>query len=443
VGGLPRFRWLVVGLTFVSMAQPDDPRRDTTSQQDDRRTVTSASTVGWISSLQGLASIGAGAIHAAAAGVHAEHPTLSRLFVAVAVLQILVGLGSLVRGGRAIAAATALVNIGAVAAWIVTRVSGISWIEGLEQSEAPQFTDTVCAALGALAVGAALVTLRGGAGRRIRATPTRLALPAISVGALTVAAMMSGATHAHSSDAGPGHGHAEATGDQGATTSAHPHSDAPATTAAHAQDAADQHDSATVAYNPTQPIDLSGVDGVMPEQQAFAENLVATNVVRLPQWADPAVAEAAGFHSIGDGDSGHEHYVNWNWIDDDVWLDPDAPESLVYEPQPDGSKKLVSAMYMLPRDVTLEEVPDYGGTLMQWHIHDDLCMTDDPVAPQVEGVTNPDGTCTPPLVKLQEWAMIHVWIVPHECGPFASLEDIGAGSIKEGEQRWCDHAHGS
>ena len=97
------------------------------------------------------------------------------------------------------------------------------------------------------------------------------------------------------------------------------------------------------------PIDLSGVDGVTPAQQAFAENLVAVNVVRLPQWADPAVAEAAGFHSIGDADSGHEHYVNWDWIDDDVWLDPDAPESLVYEPQPDGSKKLVSAMYMLPR----------------------------------------------------------------------------------------------
>ena len=24
--------------------------------------------------------------------------------------------------------------------------------------------------------------------------------------------------------------------------------------------------------------------------------------------------------------------------------------------------------------------------------------------------------------------MIHVWIVPHECGPFALLEGVGAGS---------------
>ena len=127
-----------------------------------------ASTAGWITPLTGLASIGAGAIHAAAVGIHAEHPTLSRLFVAVAVAQILVGLVTLLRGGRAVAAATAVVNGGAVVAWIVTRMSGISWIEGLEQSEAPQFADTVCAALGAVAVGGAIVMLLGRAGRTAR-----------------------------------------------------------------------------------------------------------------------------------------------------------------------------------------------------------------------------------------------------------------------------------
>ncbi len=134
------------------------------TDQGDLRTGATASAAGWITPLQGLASMGAGAIHAAAVGVHAEHPTLSRLFVAVAAAQIIVGLVTLLRGGRAVAAATALVNGGAVVAWIVTRVSGISWIEGLEQSEAPQFADTVCAALGALAVGAAVVTLCGANG---------------------------------------------------------------------------------------------------------------------------------------------------------------------------------------------------------------------------------------------------------------------------------------
>ncbi len=110
----------------------------------------------------------------------------------------------------------------------------------------------------------------------------------------------------------------------------------------------------TKPFDPTQPIDLSGVDGVTPEQQAAAENLVALNVVRLPQWSDYKVAEAAGFHSIGDGSTGFEHFIKWDSINDDVALDPDHPESLVYQPQPDGSKKLVSAMYFLPDTVSLK-----------------------------------------------------------------------------------------
>ena len=189
---------------------------------------------------------------------------------------------------------------------------------------------------------------------------------------------------------------------------------------------------APAAFDPTAPVDLSGTEGVTPEQQAFAEDLVDRTLADLPQWADPAVAEAAGFHSIGDASSGHEHYVQWDWIDDDVTLDPNHPESLVYEPQPDGSKKLVSAMYMLPRSIALEDVPDWGGKLMQWHVHDNLCYTDDPEAPQVRGLTQPDGTCRAPLVKHEESAMIHVWITPHECGPFASLEGVAAGAIPRG-----------
>ena len=127
---------------------------------------------------------------------------------------------------------------------------------------------------------------------------------------------------------------------------------------------------------------------------------------------------------------------------DDVTLDPNHPESLVYEPQPDGSKQLVSAMYMLPTTIALDDVPDWGGPLMQWHVHDNLCYSNDPVAPQVRGLTSADGTCRAPLVKHDEAPMIHVWITPNECGPFASLEGVAAGTIRAGEERLCDHVHG-
>jgi hypothetical protein len=39
--------------------------------------------------------------------------------------------------------------------------------------------------------------------------------------------------------------------------------------------------------------------------------------------------------------------------------------------------------------------------------------------------------------------MIHVWITPHKCGPFAALEGVGAGQVVPGEEHLCDHAHGT
>ena len=639
----------------------------------------------------GIASIAAGAVHAGAIGIHTEHPALARIFVAMSLLQLGAGLLALMRPDRAVATATVVVNVAAVCGWLVTRITGIGWIGGLEVAESPQFTDAVCAAFGAVAAGAALSALLAG---WQSARPPRLALPALAAVALTVPAMMAGTSHVHS-EGGHAHG-AEAaavdpaTGAVAAAADGHAHDDAQAHAAdgsaggagaaaaaptdddhAHTDDTTHDHATETTVaveagaapwprpwdptqpidlsgvegvteeqearavelvegtlrelpryaevadavaagyisigdagtgsehyirydlvqddvmldptapeslvytvrgderilagamyiasarplddpeivdfagplmqwhnhgdlcwdrvngvpqvvgviddngvcargvnsgganpmihvwitphdcgvfaalegvgagqtavseeervdkcqdhghghggstddhadhattepkpYDPTKPIDLSGMPGVTPEQQAAAENLIAVTLVRLPQWSDPKVAEAAGFRSIGDAATGHEHYINWEWINDDVVLDPDQPESLVYEPQPDGSKKLVSAMYMLPDTVALEDVPDIGGPLMQWHIHDDLCFTTGD-APKVAGLVDGQGNCRAGLQKFRPAPMIHVWITPHRCGPFAALEGVGAGLIEEGEERLCDHAHGS
>lgn len=591
-----------------------------------------------------ITSVGAGAIHAAAVGIHAEHAQLARIFVALAAAQLIAGLWALRAPGRLAAVVTAAVNAVAVAGWLLTRVSGVSFVEGLETREAAQFADTACALLGALAVGGALAALLVGA--RPASAP-RLALPSMMVAVLAVPAMWTGGTHVHSDDhghsatetaAGADHGddHPHDTTATGDTTADHAHDTtwprpwdpalpfdfsgvegvsaeqqarAEALTAAtqrelpkwadtatavadgfrsigdastgsehfikyeyindehfldprypeslvytvdgdrrilagamfiasarptddqtltdfagalmtwhnhgdlcwglvngvpsvvgttratgsceqgintggenpmvhvwivphqcgpfaalegvgmgqaavsedervdlcHSDHHDDGHGDSTTPkpYDPTQPIDLSGMPGVTPEQQAAAENLIAITLIRLPQWADYRVAEAAGFHSIRDAATGYEHFINWDWINDDVWLNPDFPESLVYQPQPDGTRKLVSAMYMLPDTIALDDVPNIGGELMQWHIHDNLCFTTDPVAPVVAGLTSPDGSCANGLVKFAPAPMIHVWIVPHTCGPFAALEGLGAGQILEGEERLCDHLHGS
>ena len=617
-----------------------------------------------IMQLAGLASIGAGVIHAGVAGLHAEQTSLARLFVVVAVAQIGVGLLALVKGGRLVAGGTVLVNLGAVAAWGATRLWGISWIAGLEVAEDPQFTDTACAVLGAIAAVAALVALVRG---RTKVATVRLGLPAFAVGVVALAAMLVGTNHAHShaeteavaSGAGTpvaaADGHAHSHDEEAAATDAvaeaaaaaaadwprpfdptqpvdlsgvdgvtpeqelratalvqrtqaelpafadvasldelgyrsigdsrtgyehyinyslinddvildptqpeslvfrvdgeertlvsamfivgqraiddpelvdyggrlmqwHVHENlcwrggdngpqvagvtdaegnCPAGTvraggdnpmvhvwiAAHecgpfaaleghgagqaaaadgtrtdqcAHDDGHGHDTAAavgatqnaaaapaapVPYDPAAPVDLSGTPGVTPQQQAFAENLVSSTLRDLPQWSDTATAEAAGFHSIGDAATGYEHYIQWEWIDDDVVLDPDHPESLVYRVESDGSRTLASAMYMLPNSVSLDEVPDDGGALMQWHVHGDLCFdVSDPEAPRVGGLTDSAGGCTAPLVRAAESPMIHVWIVPHECGPFAALEGVAAGQVTAGEEHLCDHAHGS
>lgn len=200
---------------------------------------------------------------------------------------------------------------------------------------------------------------------------------------------------------------------------------------------------APVPFDPSQPVDLSGTPGVTAAQLAFAENLVTVTIRDLPQWRDLAAVAAAGFHSIGDGATGFEHFIQWDWIDDDVYLNPNYPESLVFVRNSDGSKKLVSAMFMLPPSTALADVPDWGGALMQWHEHGNLCFTNDPVAPQVAGTKPIGSSCTPPLVDFPTSPMIHVWITAHRCGPFAALEGVAGGQVLSGETVFCDTAHGS
>jgi hypothetical protein len=372
----------------------------------------------------GMASLGAGAIHAAAIGVHAEHRQAALTFTAIAIIQLCWGGLALVRSGRLVALTGALIGVGAVAGWAIAKRTGLSFIEGLDVAEPIQSADAVAAGL---AFGSLLlITVSVLAGRRRRSGAPVVALPmllsAFGVTAITAFGMVSAGTHAHSG----GEGHAAA-GD---------HHDGTAT------DGADHIAAAAVApvpYDPTKPIDLGGVEGVTPEQQAAAENLVSVTLLRLPQWSDPAVAEAAGFQSIGDGFTGVEHFVNTEFMEDDVILDPDRPESLVYDTS-GGGRRLAAAMYMIKRGTPLEDAPTIGGRLIQWHTHENLCFTADG---KVAGLTDADGSCPAGLFKPEPTPMIHVWIEKHPCGPFAALEGIGGGRVPDGEVPLCDHAHGA
>lgn len=198
-------------------------------------------------------------------------------------------------------------------------------------------------------------------------------------------------------------------------------------------------------YDPSKPIDLGGVPGVTPAEQARAEQLVRDTLRDLPRYADWHTAYADGYRSINDGFTGTEHYVKWAYVNDGHILDSQYPESLVYQMR-NGVKTLVSAMYMLPFGTRFTDAPDVGGALTQWHVHSNLCLVDnpsDPLQKVVGGLAGSDGSCPPGSEKAGSSPMLHVWIVPNACGPFAPLEGIEAGEPPPGQTPLCDTAHGS
>ena len=321
------------GLPFAPGVDPHEPPEGEISCST--RASVDASTIAPALAVAAFASLGAGAIHAAAIGVHSEHRQAVITFAVVALAQLAWGVVALTRYGhaRAVALVGAVINVAAFGGWVLAKTSGISFIDGLETSESPQFADAAAAVFAAIAVIAAVLA----------ATVWRDASPwfrAVAFGAIPIATavvtmfgMVAAGAHTH------GHG-----------TDGHSH-------AAEATATADGHVHATAVvppkvYDPKKPIDLSGVPGVTLEQQARAENLIAVTLARLPKYSDYHKAEADGFISIGDAVTGDEHFVKLSYFDDKHILNPDYPESLVYEPQPDGRKKLAAAMYMLKPGTT-------------------------------------------------------------------------------------------
>ena len=195
--------------------------------------------------------------------------------------------------------------------------------------------------------------------------------------------------------------------------------------------------STTTAPAAAGPIKLESETGVTPAELRRADNLLSATIKDLRRFRTPAEAYAAGYRSIGDAVTGDEHYTNWSYVNDGHILDPTRPESVVFESR-NGKQTAVAAMYSLPLGSTFSDVPDVGGALTQWHVHRDLCLTDNPQQRIVSGITSQDGACPPGTSKAGNTPMLHVWIVPNPCGPFAALEGIGAGQVPAGQTRNCD-----
>lgn len=428
------------------------------------------------------ASIGSGVIHGTAMGMHAEHATLAKIFMAFTLMQVGWGIFVLSNQQRWVVVSGCVVNGAAVAGWVVTRTIGISFIGGLEVPQKPQPTDTLCALLAAFSVGAvfiawkqrnttvkklrhfdaaalmsvvtffALLSVAGTVhedGHFVQAADSQLAIAAdgVIVSPTTIvrtldstssvpntavsstevsAATTSSSVETSSSVATTKkpvtkNTQPATTSPQAITSTTHPHT----LTAAQAAAAASGWPR---AFDPAAPIDFSSIGGVTAEQAARATALIQATARDLPKYAQVSAAVADGYTTIGDAGTGFEHYVKWTLLNDGRVLDTAAPESLVYAVR-GGIKTLVSAMFMADKGTPINDktLVDYAGGLMQWHVHTNLCWLNLNGAMRVVGVTDAQGACRFGFVETDGSPMVHVWITPHECGPFAALEGVSAG----------------
>ena len=429
------------------------------------------------------ASIGAGLIHGVAVGLHADHESLARVFMALTFVQVGWGIIAISRLQWAVALGGFAINGTAIVGWILTRTSGISFISGLEIAEKPQPADTLGALLAAAAIGASLWAWH----RRDVPAKETLHLNAVYLcSAITLCALWSvtGHVHAHVQDVALTDSGLTITADgviispstiapveistststvpassntaapvatEKKTVVATPTSIAAQTTVANTTTTIDHPHALTTAqalaaasgwprrYDPAAPIDFSDIGGVTAEQAARATALIQSAQRDLPKYAKVSDAEKNGYVSIGDGVTGFEHYMKYSLLNDGRVLDTTAPESLVYEVK--GTvKTLVSAMFIANPGTLLTDTTlvNYAGGLMQWHVHSNLCWITVNGVPKVVGVTNAAGACSLGTLQPTGAPMVHVWISSHVCGPFAALEGNAAGVAAASDEERVD-----
>lgn len=113
------------------------------------------------------------------------------------------------------------------------------------------------------------------------------------------------------------------------------------------------------------------------------DTITATQLARevreaIAKYADPAVAEADGYRLFLPNVKTQKvfHYTNYRHAVAEAFrFDVTKPTSLLYERTPDGAKRLVGAMYTMPRRASVERLDErIPLSIAQWHKHVNWCV---------------------------------------------------------------------
>ena len=98
----------------------------------------------------------------------------------------------------------------------------------------------------------------------------------------------------------------------------------------------------------------------------------------IGRYADVRVAEADGFRPFAPNVKRQKvlHYTRSAWAARAAFsFDPAKPTSLLYRREPDGSLKLIGAMYTAPARASLTELDSRVPlSLARWHLHTNVCI---------------------------------------------------------------------
>ncbi|HEY8545065.1 MAG TPA: hypothetical protein VIL36_08455 [Acidimicrobiales bacterium] len=191
----------------------------------------------------------------------------------------------------------------------------------------------------------------------------------------------------------------------------------------------------------------TGGDGLIPEGH-WTDEQVAQMLALIAETEDvlPArfpsnvtrsqlntVLGGMGYFNFGvSAPGGYDHWINPGWFFDDHVIDPEYPESLVYQRNADGTWRLVSAMFMLDPAIDVDEIPEDIAWLPGWHGHPELCVNPNGT---FAGVTDPENpNCPNGTTQATTPVMMHVWIedngvCDHRFG------GVGVGGVH------CDHGN--
>ncbi|MDQ4133894.1 MAG: hypothetical protein M3179_11990 [Actinomycetota bacterium] len=344
--------------------------------------------------LAGVLTVGAGLVHATAAGTHAGDSTVVVLMALTALVQVVLGMTVATRPGRLTLVAVAGVNVAVLGAWVATRTTGIPFVAGLGHQESVGLQDLTAQVLGFTGAAAAVVALIAPIGRDPEPV-RRVGLSPLWGLALLPALVGMTAPHDHAGGHADGHDHASSS----------------------------EKGSSALALDPI----FSGADTstTSESQLVAAKSLIeVTRQSVIQRFPDKASLLAAGYRSIGDGFplTRYEHYVKSEYLTDGRQLDPNFVESVVVEGT--GSRaRVVSAMYILELGKTMSDVPNIAGELTSWHDHQNLCW--DATGTKLAGVLI-KGQCQPGGTFRPTAPMLHVWLADNECGPFAGIEGHGS-----------------